>query len=84
MFFDFVFSQGDDNSHYEKVGNTTTLLPELDDIEIPYNWILCRFATIANIFTGNSINEQEKAKNTWDGWKTIIILEQKTLLSIIR
>jgi len=37
-------------------------LPELDDIEIPYNWVLCRFATIANIFTGNSINEQEKAK----------------------
>ena len=37
-------------------------MPELDDIEIPYNWVLCRFATIANIFTGNSINEQEKAK----------------------
>lgn len=50
------------NRHYEKVGNTTTLLPELDDIEIPYNWVLCRFSTIANIFTGNSINEQEKAK----------------------
>lgn len=50
------------NRHYEKVGNTVTLLPELDDIEIPYNWVLCRFSTIANIFTGNSINEQEKAK----------------------
>ena len=51
-----------DNRHYEKVGNTITLLPELDDIEIPSNWVLCRFSTIANIFTGNSINEQEKAK----------------------
>ena len=50
------------NRHYEKIGNTTTLLPELDDIEIPYNWALCRFTTIANIFTGNSINEQEKTK----------------------
>ena len=50
------------NRHYEKVGNTIALLSELDDIEIPYNWELCRFSTIANIFTGNSINEQEKTK----------------------
>ena len=59
---DSIIFKGEDNRHYEKVGNTITLLPELDDIEIPSNWVLCRFSTIANIFTGNSINEQEKAK----------------------
>ena len=50
------------NRYYEKIGNTTTVLSELDDMELPTNWCICRFSTIANIFTGNSINEQEKQK----------------------
>ncbi len=46
----------------------------MDDIEIPSNWVLCRFSTVANIFTGNSINVQEKAKKYFgrsDGYNYI-------------
>ena len=71
---DSVIIKGEDNRHYEKVGNNITLLSELDDIEIPSNWVLCRFSTVANIFTGNSINVQEKAKKYFgrsDGYNYI-------------
>ena len=37
-------------------------MQELEDIELPESWCVCRFSSIANIFIGNSINEQEKAK----------------------
>ena len=35
----------------------------IDDFEddLPAQWNMCRFGSIANIFTGNSINEEEKA-----------------------
>ena len=59
---DSVIFKGDDNRHYEKIGNETVLLQDLDDISVPESWVICRFSSIANIFTGNSINEQEKAK----------------------
>ena len=30
---------------------------------MPNNWILCRLSSVADIYTGNSINENEKQKN---------------------
>ena len=32
------------------------------NFDVPEKWAVCRFETIANIYTGNSINESEKAK----------------------
>ena len=51
-----------DNRYYEKIGKDDVVLQELEDIELPESWCVCRFSSIANIFIGNSINEQEKAK----------------------
>ena len=60
--YDSVIFKGDDNRYYEKIGKDDVVLQELADIELPESWCVCRFSSIANIFTGNSINEQEKAK----------------------
>ena len=50
------------NRYYEKVGSEVKDITDEIEIELPDTWCVCRFSTIANIFTGNSINEQEKAK----------------------
>ena len=44
---DSVIFKGDDNRYYEN---------------LPTGWTTCGLSTIANIFNGNSINEQEKSK----------------------
>ena len=54
-----IIFKGDDNSYYEKIGNRIELINDFED-DLPTQWNLCRFGYIANIFTGNSINEQEK------------------------
>ena len=51
-----------DNRYYEKVGSEVKDITDEIEIELPDAWCVCRFSTIANIFTGNSINEQEKAQ----------------------
>ena len=51
-----------DNRYYEKVGSEVKDITDEIEIELPDTWCVCRFSTIANIFTGNSINEQEKAQ----------------------
>ena len=53
-----------DNRHYEKVGNNTPVCidDETCEFDLPDSWVLCRFSSIAEIFTGNSINETEKQK----------------------
>ena len=51
------------NRHYEKVGNNAPVcIEDKLPFEIPESWAVCRLSIVANIFTGNSINEQEKAK----------------------
>ncbi len=57
-----VIFRGEDNRYYEKVGKETVDITDEIEIELPETWCVCRLSTIANIFTGNSINEQEKAK----------------------
>ena len=53
-----------DNRYYEKVGNSSPVCidDEVSEFDLPDSWVLCRFSSIAEIFTGNSINEDEKQK----------------------
>ena len=51
------------NCYYEKVGKEIVCIDEeVADFDIPDSWCLCRMSTIANIYTGNSINETEKQR----------------------
>ena len=61
---DSVIFKGDDNRYYEKVGNNPPVCidDETSEFDLPDTWSLCRFSSIAEIFTGNSINEAEKQK----------------------
>ena len=60
---DSTIFKGDDNRHYEKIGNEIVCIDEeVADFDIPETWCFCRMSAIANIFTGNSINETEKQR----------------------
>ena len=60
---DSIIFKGDDNRHYEKIGNEIVCIDEeVADFNIPETWCFCRMSAIANIFTGNSINETEKQR----------------------
>ena len=59
---DSIIYKGDDNCYYEKVGNEVKDITEEIPFEIPNSWSLCRLSIVANVFTGDSINETEKAK----------------------
>lgn len=61
---DSVIFKGDDNCYYEKTGKNepVSIDEEASIFDLPDNWILCRLSTVADIFTGNSINETEKQK----------------------
>lgn len=50
------------NCYYEKIGNEVKDITEEIPFEIPNSWSLCRLSIVANVFTGDSINETEKAK----------------------
>lgn len=54
-----------DGSYYERITDSKNILKEvcIDEelpFEIPYSWAWVNVADIANIYTGNSINENEK------------------------
>ena len=53
------------NCYYEKTGKSDPICidDEVCEIELPNGWILCRLSSVADIYTGNSINENEKQKN---------------------
>ena len=61
---DSIIFKGDDNCYYEKTGKNepVSIDEEASIFDLPDNWILCRLSAIADIFTGNSINEAEKQK----------------------
>ena len=52
--------KGEDNKYYEKIGKNVTCIDEEIPFEIPKNWRWVRMGQIADLYTGNSINEQEK------------------------
>ena len=53
------------NCYYEKCGKSNHICidDEVGEIELPNGWMLCRLSSVADIYTGNSINENEKQKN---------------------
>lgn len=57
----FIF-KGDDNCYYEKIGNDEPIKLEDLPFDIPDNWTWIRLKSLANIYNGNSINEEEKRK----------------------
>lgn len=52
--------KGDDNKYYEKLGKSINDITDDLPFEIPNSWQWCRLSNIANLYTGNSINETEK------------------------
>ena len=72
---DSIIFKGEDNCHYEKVGKDIVCIDEeVADFDIPDSWCLCRMSTIADLYTGNSINETEKQRkyvNLIDGYNYI-------------
>ena len=52
--------KGEDNKYYEKIGKNITCIDEEIPFEIPKDWRWVRMGQIADLYTGNSINEQEK------------------------
>ena len=52
--------RADDNRYYEKKGKVVTEITDDLPFEIPNSWQWCRLSNIANLYTGNSINEAEK------------------------
>ena len=57
----YIF-KGDDNCYYEKIGKNEPVKLEDLPFDIPDNWTWIRLKSLANIYNGNSINEDEKKK----------------------
>lgn len=55
-----IIFKGDDNKYYEKLGKSVVDITDDLPFEIPNSWQWCRLSNIANLYTGNSINETEK------------------------
>ena len=60
---DSVIFRGDDNKYYETIGKHTRCIDEELPFEIPESWCWARLSSIANLYTGDSINEEAKRKN---------------------
>lgn len=56
----FIYKK--DNFYYEKVGKTNVNITDELPFDIPSTWTWARLKSIADIFTGNSINEETKKK----------------------
>ena len=54
--------KGDDNCYYEKIGKNCVDITENISFEIPSTWEICRFESIVEMYTGNSINESDKTQ----------------------
>ena len=55
-----VIFRGDDNKYYETFGKNIVCIDEEIPFEIPDSWCWTRLAGIAELYTGDSINEEEK------------------------
>ncbi|MGP1393399.1 MAG: restriction endonuclease subunit S [Candidatus Cryptobacteroides sp.] len=55
-----VIFRGDDNKYYETIGKNIVCIDEEIPFEIPDSWCWTRLAGIAELYTGDSINEEEK------------------------
>lgn len=59
---DSVIFKGEDNKYYEQLGKEVSCIEEVLPFELPLGWEWCRLSVIAQMYTGNSINETEKKK----------------------
>ena len=57
-----VIFKGEDNKYYEKLGSKVSDITDDIPFDIPDSWQWCRLSTLANLYTGNSINESDKKK----------------------
>lgn len=48
--------------YYEKIGKNSVDITESFAFEVPPKWEICRLESIVEMYTGNSINESDKAK----------------------
>lgn len=55
-----IIFRDDDNKYYEKVGKSIADITDSIPFEIPDSWLWCRLSSVADLYTGNSINETEK------------------------
>ena len=55
-----VIFKDEDNKYYEKVGGKVLDISDEIPFDIPESWQWARLASIANLYTGNSISENEK------------------------
>ena len=61
-----IIYKSDDNKYYEKLGKSINDITDDLPFEIPNTWQWCRLSNIANLYTGNSINETEKKERYTD------------------
>ena len=54
--------KGDDNCYYEKIGKSKVIKLDNLPFEIPDNWSWIRLSSFCDIYTGDSINENDKNK----------------------
>lgn len=58
----YIF-RGEDGLFYETINNTTKSIQNEIPFDIPTSWEWVRLGEVASIYTGNSINENEKKKH---------------------
>ena len=63
---DSLIFKGEDNKYYEKVNGKVQDISEEIPFEIPESWQWVRLASLANLYTGNSISETEKKAKYFD------------------
>ena len=56
-----VIFKGDDNRHYEKIGDQIVDISEDIPFDLPYNWCWCRFSNIASMTIGKTPARGEQA-----------------------
>ena len=57
----YIF-KGEDNLYYEKIGNSVYLIDDELPCKLPDNWQWAQFSDICDLYTGNSISKEIKAK----------------------
>ena len=57
----YIF-KGEDNLYYEKIGNSVYLIDDELPCKLPDNWQWAQFSDICDLYTGNSISKEVKAK----------------------
>ncbi|QCD51345.1 restriction endonuclease subunit S [Campylobacter californiensis] len=60
--FNSTIFKHSDNSHYEKIGNKTRIIQDEIPFEIPDSWAWVRLGDVAEIYTGDSINQDQKLR----------------------